>query len=356
MADKPNPRWKVRPQDSTWGDWGPDDQIGRLNLINEQTVLAAAKEIRDGRRFCLSLPLDRPGGEVLSPGRPPPKLSPTEYVKGMPQFNQPLVTLGQNFCDVGCDDRVDLVLQHSTQWDSLAHIGSVFDKDGTGKPVICYYNGYSAEDMVSSGIYHPDGKYEDAHREHKGATKLGIENIAATPVQGRGVLIDLERRYGRERHRVSWKELEQIMKEDNIVVESGDMVLFYTGYGDVVMEQGDNPDKSVLLSSCAVIDGLDPGIQQFFIKNGIVAAISDNYAVEAFPEPNVPADPSKPHPLLPLHEVLLFKLGAYIGELWWLTDLAMHLRETKRSRFFLTAPPLRLPGAVGSPANAVATT
>lgn len=71
---------------STWGDWGPDDQLGRLNLLDESTTLTAAKEIKDGKRFCLCLPLDLPGGEVLSPGRPPPKLKPTGAVD-QPLFN-----------------------------------------------------------------------------------------------------------------------------------------------------------------------------------------------------------------------------------------------------------------------------
>ena len=31
MSD--NPRWRRRPEGSTWGDFGPDDQLGRLNLI-----------------------------------------------------------------------------------------------------------------------------------------------------------------------------------------------------------------------------------------------------------------------------------------------------------------------------------
>jgi hypothetical protein len=35
--------------------------------------------------------------------------------------------------------------------------------------------------------------------------------------------------------------------------------------------------------------------------------------------------------------------------------LALWLLYKKRSRFLLTAPPLRLPGAVGSPATPVAT-
>jgi hypothetical protein len=41
--------------------------------------------------------------------------------------------------------------------------------------------------------------------------------------------------------------------------------------------------------------------------------------------------------------------------MWHLTPLADWLRANKRNRFLLTAPPLRLPGAVGSPATPVAT-
>ena len=29
-----SPRWKQRPEGSTWGDLGPDDQLGRLNLLD----------------------------------------------------------------------------------------------------------------------------------------------------------------------------------------------------------------------------------------------------------------------------------------------------------------------------------
>jgi hypothetical protein len=51
----------------------------------------------------------------------------------------------------------------------------------------------------------------------------------------------------------------------------------------------------------------------------------------------------------------LFKLGIPLGELWWLSDLNDYMRGTGRTRFLLTAPPLRLPGAVGSPVTPVAT-
>jgi hypothetical protein len=53
----PTARWRRRPDGSTWGDFGPDDQIGRLNLITPEKVRQGAAEVRGGRTFCLSLPL-----------------------------------------------------------------------------------------------------------------------------------------------------------------------------------------------------------------------------------------------------------------------------------------------------------
>jgi hypothetical protein len=61
------------------------------------------------------------------------------------------------------------------------------------------------------------------------------------------------------------------------------------------------------------------------------------------------------HALMPLHEHCLFEHGIHLGGLRYLTELASWLREHRRSCFLLTAPPRRLPCAVGSPAAAVAT-
>jgi kynurenine formamidase len=84
----------------------------------------------------------------------------------------------------------------------------------------------------------------------------------------------------------------------------------------------------------------------------VAALISDNEAVEFLPTVNPPAQRGAHYPL---HEHCLFKLGVPLGELFLLSDLADWLRENGRYRFLLTAPPLRLPGAVGSPVTAVAT-
>ena len=64
-------RWKQRPPGSTWGDWGDDDELGRINLLTPEKVLQGVREVEAGISFCLSLPLDYPGGTALEPAALP---------------------------------------------------------------------------------------------------------------------------------------------------------------------------------------------------------------------------------------------------------------------------------------------
>ena len=70
-------RWKQRPEGSNWGDFGADDELGRLNLLTAEKVRQGVAEVREGIAFCLSLPLDYPGGAKLNPRRHPPEITPT---------------------------------------------------------------------------------------------------------------------------------------------------------------------------------------------------------------------------------------------------------------------------------------
>ena len=36
-------RWVNRPEGSNWGEFGPDDQIGRVNLLTPERVVRAVK-------------------------------------------------------------------------------------------------------------------------------------------------------------------------------------------------------------------------------------------------------------------------------------------------------------------------
>jgi len=142
-----------------------------------------------------------------------------------------------------------------------------------------------------------------------------------------------------------------VMEADKVEVEQGDMSCFYTGWGDVIMEMQRDVDMKKLDAAYLGLDGRDDKLLQWISASGVAALISDNYAVELLPARALEGK----HPAMPLHEHCLFKLGVHLGEIWYLTELAQWLRANRRSRFLLTAPPLRLPGAVGSPATPVAT-
>jgi kynurenine formamidase len=90
---------------------------------------------------------------------------------------------------------------------------------------------------------------------------------------------------------------------------------------------------------------------EWIADSQISALVADNYAVEGL----VRDRNQNPHTLLPIHHLCLFKLGIPLGELWYLHELATWLREHNRNRFLLTAPPLRLPGTMGSPLTPIAT-
>ena len=42
-------RWSRRPEGSNWGEFGPDDECGRLNLLTPEKVLQGVAEVREGR-------------------------------------------------------------------------------------------------------------------------------------------------------------------------------------------------------------------------------------------------------------------------------------------------------------------
>jgi hypothetical protein len=329
-----NHRWTQRPEGSNWGDFGADDQLGRMNTVTEEMRLAALREVKEGKVFALSLPLDYPGGESPDAARFGPTLFATK-IAGHQAYNFPLTEK-----DITCDDGVTMCLQYSTQWDSLAHWGRMFDVDGSGTEVPVYYNGYRAGEATI-----------DADHGGPKAVSLGIENMAMTCVQGRGVMVDLVRAYGTGRTWVGYDMLRKAMDDQKVEVRKGDFLLLYTGYGDAIMAANKQPDEAALAQTGAVLDGNDDRLLDWVEDSGVVALCSDNQAVEGFSH-DLKAGPNG---LLPLHERCLFKLGIHLGELWWLGDLARHLEKVGRPAGLVTARPRRLTGAVGSPATPVAT-
>ncbi|MGN6473047.1 MAG: cyclase family protein, partial [Mycobacteriales bacterium] len=126
----------------------------------------------------------------------------------------------------------------------------------------------------------------------------------------------------------------------------------HTGFATRVLEWNRNPDPRQIHRMSTYLDARDPALLDWVADSQIAALAADNYAVEGL----LGRDPDETrHSFLPLHHLCLFRLGVPLGEMWFLSELAAWLREHHRSRFLLTAPPLRLPGAVGSPLTPVAT-
>jgi hypothetical protein len=308
--------------------------------------------VREGISFCLSLPLDYPGGNGLNPNRYPPVLRPT-LRKGTVNFNCRLGNLDTGRTDVLSDDLAILHLQYSTQWDGLAHAGSLFDADGDGEAEAVYYNGYRAgEHIVGPERTDDCGVPVSRVSESSSAAKaLGIEHMAERCVQGRGILLDLKAHFGAGRTLIGYEEVMHALDKDRMVVEKGDLLCLHTGFAECVLGMKKQPDHGVLSNCGAVLNGRDTRLLQWISDSGIAALAADNYAVEAFPA----QDGGDCCAALPLHEHCLFKLGLHLGELWRLTPLAEWLRAHGRYRFLLTAPPLNLTGAIASPLTPIAT-
>jgi Putative cyclase len=329
-------RWLKRPEGSNWGDFGADDQIGRMNLVTPERRRRAIAEAREGLAFLLGLPLDHPKGQIFA-GRHGPRLEATIAGDGRPMYDW---TPSGGTSDVVNDDRVVMDLQYSSQWDGLSHYGGCFDADDDGVAEHVFYNGYRSDrDFVQPST--------DVAPQ---ANALGIENLARTCVQGRAVLVDI-RHSGQGPHGlVGHAALMAAIEAQRAVVEEGDILCLYSGYADLLLADGADVDR-VALDACPGLDGSDPKLLDWIDRCGLAAICADNPMVEKL------EGVQRCHgaPMLPLHALCLLKLGIHLGELWWFGGIAPWLAAHGRAHFLLTAPPLNLPGAVGSPATPVGT-
>jgi kynurenine formamidase len=299
-----------------WGRWGENDVLGTLNFIDAAKRIEAAALVRDGRVISLSQSFDTDGPQKGWRRRTNPVHTMTDTGVDAERGNQ-----GFPHGIGGADDVIAMPLQCSTQWDGLGHI---FDHGFA-------WNGRRAGDVVTS----------------EGDLVTGIEH-AASVIVSRGVLLDLGRHLQPDTgelpdgYAISAEELDACAAAEGVTIGRGDIVLVRTGRLSRARRDGwgdyaGGPSAGLSLTTAAWLH-----------RTEIAAVATDTWGFEVRPnEFDVPS-------FQPLHQVVIPNLGLTIGEMWDLDELAGSCAERGRWDFLLSAPPLPITGAVGSPINPVA--
>ncbi|NEN05691.1 cyclase family protein [Diaminobutyricibacter tongyongensis] len=301
-----------------WGRWGADDALGTLNFIDDAKRAEAAGLVRGGTSVSLSQPFDMNGPQ-----------------KGWRRRTNPVHTMLDTGTDAergnqgfphglgGADDVIAMPLQCSTQWDGLGHI---FDHGYA-------WNGRRAGDVVTSD----------------GDLVTGIEQ-AASAIVSRGVLLDLGRYLQPETgelpdgYAITAADLRSCIDAQGATsaVGTGDIVLVRTGHYARARRDGWGDYAG------GAAPGLSLTTAGWLHDTEIAAIATDTWGFEVRPnEFDVPA-------FQPLHQVVIPNIGLTIGEMWDLEELATTCEQFGRYEFLLSAPPLPITYAVGSPVNPIA--
>ncbi|MBN9605318.1 MAG: cyclase family protein [Actinomycetales bacterium] len=301
-----------------WGRWGEDDRLGTLNLVTAAHRVAAAGLVREGHVVSLAQRFDTDGPQKGWRRRTNPVHTMTDTGTDAERGNQ-----GFPHGIGGADDVIAMPLQCSTQWDGLGHI---FDHGFA-------WNGRRAGDVVTSD----------------GDLVTGIEHAAAAIV-ARGVLLDVGRHLAPttgeldDGYAITTADLESCIaaQGDSSRVGPGDIVLVRTGqYGRARREgwgeYAGGPAPGLSLTTAGWLH-----------RTAIAAIATDTWGFEVRPnEFDVPS-------FQPLHQVVIPNMGLTIGEMWNLEELGDVCAGLGRYEFLLSAAPLPITGAVGSPINPVA--
>ncbi|MFJ6518735.1 cyclase family protein [Streptomyces filamentosus] len=305
---------KAAEECSNWGRWGEDDRLGTVNFLDQAKRREGAALVRRGVSFSLSQRFDINGPQ-----------------KGWRRRTNPVHTMLDTGTDAalgnqglphgigGADDVIAMPLQCSTQWDGLGHI---FDH---GKA----WNGRPAEQVVTSD----------------GDQVTGIEHMAPH-IAGRAVLLDVGRTIGEDGElpdgfAITEEHLTAAAEAHGVTVGRGDIVLVRTGQLARVRRDGWGDYAG------GAAPGLSFTTASWLHGSEIAAIATDTWGFEVRPN-------EFDHAFQPLHQVVIPHIGLLIGEMWDLEALAEDCAADGVYAFWLTAAPLPITGAVGSPVNPVA--
>ncbi|SFP01608.1 Putative cyclase [Chitinophaga sp. YR627] len=254
--------------DTAWypSAYGAKDEIGALNLLNQEIVMKAVRLVKTGKTYPLAVPVDK---------NLPAFRHRSFHLYNIQPGEQGGQTLGPNKFSFN-DELVNGWTGVGTQLNGIGHIG--IDN--------VYYNGNRAADFVTV----------------EGVKKLGIEKVP--PIVTRGIVLDMVAYYGKPivpgGTAFTIADIQAVLKKQGISIRKGDVVLFNTGWLELI-----GKDNKQFLE-------VEPGIgieaARWLADQGIVAFGGDTWASEVYPNP-------KSNEEFPVNQFMLAKRGIYNLEL-----------------------------------------
>jgi kynurenine formamidase len=291
--------------------WGPDDEIGALNRMDEASRAAVLARIAGGRVYDLSVEYFNGMPSWYRLGDPRFQLWLTHTPRGT-AVDDPLgVGAGRNELVAYTGDAVSMYTHTGTHIDALNHFGLHGE----------IWNGFSA----------------DRHLGDRGWHKGGVEEMP--PIVARGVLIDVAAAKGLDvlppSYAIGRADLEAALRRQGVELRPGDVVLIRTGRMRLW------PDNEAYMADPPGL-GLE-GARWLAEEQGAMVIGSDNLSLEHFPV-------ETPDNWIPVHTYLLAQRGVPIVEV-------LQLEELSRDRvyeFAFIAAPLRWRGASAAPFRPIA--
>ena len=305
---------------SNWGRWGADDVLGTLNFLDDAKRREGAALVRRGASFSLAQSFDTDGPQKGWRRRTNPVHTMTDTGTDAERGNQ-----GFPHGIGGADDVIAMPLQCSTQWDGLGHI---FDHGNA-------WNGRRAGDVVTS----------------EGDLVTGIETVGGL-IAGRGVLLDVGRAIGTDGElpdgfAITTEHLEATIaaQGESARVGRGDLLLVRTGRLARARREREG-----------VAGATTPAAPLPACRSPPPTGCTAPRSPASPPTPGVSrcGPTSSTWPSSHCTRSAIPNMGLFLGEMWDLDALAADCAADGVCDFFLTAAPLPVTGAVGSPVNPIA--
>jgi kynurenine formamidase len=286
-------------EDTNWGRWGNKGSAGAMNLITNEKRLEAVSLATIGRTVSLSRPLPvTPAGDNPRPAQ--------HY---MHKEERPF--------EGGAAMDYYGVFYHGTATTHIDALCHVWDKNGM-------WEGKTPDDVIKFG-----------------GANFGTVAEWKDGILTRGILLDVPKHRNKPYVTLSepvhgW-ELEDIAKEQNTEIKSGDAVFVYSGRDKYAADNNGRwgtPDgRPGLHASCLP-----------FVKSNNIAILGWDM---------MDASPNEYQIPWTVHGVI-FAYGVALVDNAYLEPLSNACAEEERYEFMLSLNPLYVQGGTGSPANPIA--